>query len=57
MGSGILNANLFRNDYWLNNVGVKRILWLGPLKSSVVKNRRLRTCGNGLKNWLLVYLR
>ena len=57
MGSGILNANLFRNDYWLNNVGVKRILWLGPLKSSGVKNRRLRTCGNGLKNWLLVSLR
>ena len=57
MGSGILNANLFRNDYWLNNVGVKRILWLRPLKSSAVKNRRLRTSGNGLKNWLLVSLR
>ena len=57
MGSGILNANLFRNDYWLNNMGVKSVLWLKPLKSSGIGNRRLRTYGNTLKNWLSVAIR
>ena len=57
MGSGILNANLFRNDYWLNNMGVKSLLWLKPLKFSGIGNRSLRTCGNALKNWLLASLR